>query len=220
MGGIAAIAKSLGHRVTGSDANVYPPMSTQLENLGIELIQGYGAEQLDLNADIIIVGNAMSRGKPVVEAMLDRGLRYTSGPQWLCEQVLHGRHVIAVAGTHVISHDSAIAVVGNVYTHPTHRGQHLAQATTSAVTSQLLKFCREVVLSVDPTNSAAVRAYERLGYVEVARLIEGAATRRDVLGAATIARRLLARLRGGGAGGEVVRVPREPGAKEQAVHGK
>ena len=100
MGGIAAIAKSLGHRVTGSDANVYPPMSTQLENLGIELIQGYGAEQLDLNADIIIVGNAMSRGKPVVEAMLDRGLRYTSGPQWLCEQVLQGRHVIAVAGTH------------------------------------------------------------------------------------------------------------------------
>ena len=128
--------------------------------------------------------------------------------------------LIAVAGTHVISHDSAIAVVGNVYTHPTHRGQHLAQATTSAVTSQLLKFCREVVLSVDPTNAAAVRAYERLGYVEVARLIEGAATRRDVLGAATIARRLLARLRGRGAGGEVVRVPREPGAKEQAVHGK
>ena len=100
MGGIAAIAKSLGHRVTGSDANVYPPMSTQLEKLGIELIQGYDAAQLDLNADIVIVGNAMSRGKPVVEAMLDRGLRYTSGPQWLCEQVLQGRHVIAVAGTH------------------------------------------------------------------------------------------------------------------------
>ena len=100
MGGIAAIAKSLGHRVTGSDANVYPPMSTQLERLGIELIQGYGAEQLDLNADIIIVGNAMSRGKPVVEALLDRGLPYTSGPQWLCEHVLQGRHVIAVAGTH------------------------------------------------------------------------------------------------------------------------
>ncbi len=100
MGGIAAIAKSLGNRVTGSDANVYPPMSTQLEKLGIELIQGYGAEQLDLNPDILIVGNAMSRGKPVIEAMLDRGLRYTSGPQWLCEQVLQGRHVIAVAGTH------------------------------------------------------------------------------------------------------------------------
>ncbi|MBS0612481.1 MAG: UDP-N-acetylmuramate:L-alanyl-gamma-D-glutamyl-meso-diaminopimelate ligase [Proteobacteria bacterium] len=100
MGGIAAIAKSLGFRVTGSDANVYPPMSTQLQALGIELIQGYGAEQLDLGADMIIVGNAMSRGKPVVEAMLDRGLAYTSGPQWLGEQVLRGRHVIAVAGTH------------------------------------------------------------------------------------------------------------------------
>ena len=100
MGGIAAIAKALGNRVTGSDANIYPPMSTQLENLGIELVQGYGAEQLDLKPDMIIVGNAMSRGRPVVEAMLDRGLPYTSGPQWLGEQVLRGRHVIAVAGTH------------------------------------------------------------------------------------------------------------------------
>jgi UDP-N-acetylmuramate: L-alanyl-gamma-D-glutamyl-meso-diaminopimelate ligase len=100
MGGIAALAKSLGHRVTGSDANIYPPMSTQLENLGIELTQGYGAEQLGLNPDMIIVGNAMSRGKPVVEAMLDRGMPYTSGPQWLGEQVLRGRHVIGVAGTH------------------------------------------------------------------------------------------------------------------------
>ena len=100
MGGIAAIAKALGFRVTGSDANVYPPMSTQLQALGIELIQGYDARQLDLGADMIIVGNAMSRGKPVVEAMLDRGLPYTSGPQWLGEHVLQGRHVIAVAGTH------------------------------------------------------------------------------------------------------------------------
>ncbi|MFO1469038.1 MAG: UDP-N-acetylmuramate:L-alanyl-gamma-D-glutamyl-meso-diaminopimelate ligase [Steroidobacteraceae bacterium] len=100
MGGIAAIAKALGYRVTGSDANVYPPMSTQLEQLGIELIQGYEASQLDIGADMIIVGNAMSRGKPVVEAMLDRGLAYTSGPQWLGENVLQGRHVLAVAGTH------------------------------------------------------------------------------------------------------------------------
>jgi len=100
MGGIAAIAKALGYRVTGSDANIYPPMSTQLQRLGIELIQGYDAQQLDVGADMIIVGNAMSRGKPVVEAMLDRGLAYTSGPQWLGEQVLRGRHVIAVAGTH------------------------------------------------------------------------------------------------------------------------
>jgi len=100
MGGLAAIAKAAGFRVTGSDLNVYPPMSTQLEALGIELIQGYGAEQLDLKPDIVVVGNALSRGAPVVEAMLDRGLAYASGPQWLSEQVLRHKHVIAVAGTH------------------------------------------------------------------------------------------------------------------------
>ena len=100
MGGVAAIAKAAGFRVTGSDLNVYPPMSTQLEALGIELFQGYGAEQLDLAPDMIVVGNALSRGSPVVEAMLDRGLAYTSGPLWLAEQVLRGRHVIAVTGTH------------------------------------------------------------------------------------------------------------------------
>src|ERR1700675_824055 len=100
MGGVAAIAKAAGFRVTGSDLNVYPPMSTQLEALGIELIQGYGAQQLDLRPDIVVVGNALSRGSPVVEAMLDRGLAYASGPQWLAEQVLRERHVIAVAGTH------------------------------------------------------------------------------------------------------------------------
>jgi UDP-N-acetylmuramate: L-alanyl-gamma-D-glutamyl-meso-diaminopimelate ligase len=100
MGGVAAIAKSAGFRVTGADLNVYPPMSTQLEALGIEFVQGYGAEQLDLQPDIVVVGNALSRGSPVVEAMLDRGLPYTSGPQWLAEQVLGLKHVIAVAGTH------------------------------------------------------------------------------------------------------------------------
>jgi UDP-N-acetylmuramate: L-alanyl-gamma-D-glutamyl-meso-diaminopimelate ligase len=100
MGGVAAIAKAAGFRVTGSDLNVYPPMSTQLEALGIELIQGYAAEQLDLRPDIVVVGNALSRGSPVIEAMLDRGMAYTSGPQWLAEQVLHEKHVIAVAGTH------------------------------------------------------------------------------------------------------------------------
>jgi UDP-N-acetylmuramate: L-alanyl-gamma-D-glutamyl-meso-diaminopimelate ligase len=100
MGGVAAIAKSAGFRVTGADLNVYPPMSTQLEELGIEFIQGYGAEQLDLRPDIVVVGNALSRGSPVVEAMLDRGMAYTSGPQWLAEQVLREKHVIAVAGTH------------------------------------------------------------------------------------------------------------------------
>jgi UDP-N-acetylmuramate: L-alanyl-gamma-D-glutamyl-meso-diaminopimelate ligase len=100
MGGVAAIAKSAGFRVTGADLNVYPPMSTQLEALGIELFQGYGAEQLDLRPDIVVVGNALSRGSPVVEAMLDRGMAYTSGPQWLAEHVLRDKHVIAVAGTH------------------------------------------------------------------------------------------------------------------------
>ena len=100
MGGLAAIAKAAGFRVTGSDLNVYPPMSTQLEALGIELIQGYGAGQLEPRPDIVVVGNALSRGSPVVEAMLDRGLAYTSGPQWLSEQVLREKHVIAVAGTH------------------------------------------------------------------------------------------------------------------------
>ena len=100
MGGVAAIAKAAGYRVTGSDLNVYPPMSTQLEALGIELFQGYGPEQLDAAPDIVVVGNALSRGSPVIEAMLDRGLPYTSGPLWLAEQVLHQKHVIAVAGTH------------------------------------------------------------------------------------------------------------------------
>jgi UDP-N-acetylmuramate: L-alanyl-gamma-D-glutamyl-meso-diaminopimelate ligase len=100
MGGVAAIAKSAGYRVTGSDLNVYPPMSTQLEALGIDFVQGYGAEQLDLKPDIVVVGNSLSRGSPVVEALLDRGLPYTSGPLWLAEQVLHDRHVIAVTGTH------------------------------------------------------------------------------------------------------------------------
>src|SRR5579871_5438482 len=100
MGGVAAIAKSAGFRVTGSDLNVYPPMSTQLTALGIEFVQGYGAEQLDLNPDVVVVGNALSRGRPVIEAMLDRGMAYTSGPLWLAEQVLRKRHVIAVTGTH------------------------------------------------------------------------------------------------------------------------
>ncbi len=100
MGGVAAIAKAAGYRVTGADLNVYAPMSTQLQELGIDFIQGYGAEQLALRPDIVVVGNALSRGSPVVEAMLDRGIAYTSGPQWLAEQVLREKHVIAVAGTH------------------------------------------------------------------------------------------------------------------------
>jgi UDP-N-acetylmuramate: L-alanyl-gamma-D-glutamyl-meso-diaminopimelate ligase len=100
MGGVAAIAKAAGFRVTGSDLNVYPPMSTQLTALGIDYVQGYGADQLDLKPDIVVVGNALSRGSPVVEAMLDRGIPYTSGPLWLADHVLRDRHVLAVAGTH------------------------------------------------------------------------------------------------------------------------
>ncbi|XPF93509.1 UDP-N-acetylmuramate:L-alanyl-gamma-D-glutamyl-meso-diaminopimelate ligase [Colwellia sp. RE-S-Sl-9] len=100
MGGIAAIAKQLGHRVSGCDANVYPPMSTQLEELGIELKQGYQIEHLKDEPDLVIVGNAMSRGNPMVEYVLDRNIAYTSGPQWLLENVLKDRWVLAVSGTH------------------------------------------------------------------------------------------------------------------------
>jgi UDP-N-acetylmuramate: L-alanyl-gamma-D-glutamyl-meso-diaminopimelate ligase len=100
MGGVAALAKAAGLRVTGSDRSVYPPMSTQLEALGIEIVSGYGADQLDPKPDLIVVGNALSRGMPVIEAMLDRGLPFLSGPAWLAQQVLRGRHVLAVAGTH------------------------------------------------------------------------------------------------------------------------
>lgn len=100
MGGLAILARQLGHTVTGSDANVYPPMSTQLEAQGISLIEGYDPSQLDSEPDLVVVGNAMSRGNPAVEAMLERGLRYTSGPQWLLEHLLQDRWVLAVAGTH------------------------------------------------------------------------------------------------------------------------
>ena len=100
MGGIAAIAKAAGHTVTGSDRNVYPPMSTQLRALGIELVEGFEAAQLDMAPDVVVVGNVMTRGVPVVEALLDRGLPYTSGPEWLAREVLKDRWVIAVAGTH------------------------------------------------------------------------------------------------------------------------
>jgi UDP-N-acetylmuramate: L-alanyl-gamma-D-glutamyl-meso-diaminopimelate ligase len=100
MGGIAAIARAAGHRVTGSDRNVYPPMSTQLESLGITVTEGFEAPQLDPAPDVVVVGNVMSRGTPVLEALLDRGLPYTSGPEWLAREVLRDRWVLAVAGTH------------------------------------------------------------------------------------------------------------------------
>src|SRR5699024_9384854 len=100
MGGLALIARAAGWRVTGCDANVYPPMSTQLEEQGITLIEGFGTEQLALQPDLYVIGNVMSRGNPLMEAILNQGLPYTSGPQWLGEQVLRGQHVLAVAGTH------------------------------------------------------------------------------------------------------------------------
>jgi len=100
MGGLALMARELGHRVTGSDQNVYPPMSTQLEEQGIKLFNGYDPANLDSRPDLVVVGNALSRGNPEVEAVLDRGLPYTSGAQWLHEAVLKDRWVLAVAGTH------------------------------------------------------------------------------------------------------------------------
>ena len=108
MGGVAALAREAGHRVTGCDAGVYPPMSDQLRALGIELIEGYGADQLALMPDVFVIGNVVSRARladgspkyPLMEAILDAGAPYISGPQWLLENVLQGRHVLAVAGTH------------------------------------------------------------------------------------------------------------------------
>ncbi len=100
MGSLALLARALGHTVTGSDANVYPPMSTQLECAGVTILEGYSVQHLQPAPDLVVVGNAMKRGMEVIEYMLDQGLRYTSGPQFLSEQVLQSRHVIAVAGTH------------------------------------------------------------------------------------------------------------------------
>ncbi|MEW6353594.1 MAG: UDP-N-acetylmuramate:L-alanyl-gamma-D-glutamyl-meso-diaminopimelate ligase [Pseudomonadota bacterium] len=100
MGGIAALARALGHEVSGSDQNVYPPMSTQLEQLGIRLCEGYKPAHLDPAPDCVVIGNALSRGNPAVEHVLNQGLPYTSGAQWLAEHVLQGRWVLAVAGTH------------------------------------------------------------------------------------------------------------------------
>jgi UDP-N-acetylmuramate: L-alanyl-gamma-D-glutamyl-meso-diaminopimelate ligase len=108
MGGLAALAREAGHRVTGCDAGVYPPMSDQLQALGIELMEGFGADQLALKPDMFVIGNVVSRQRlpdgqpkfPLMEALMDAGLPYTSGPQWLAEHVLQGRHVLAVAGTH------------------------------------------------------------------------------------------------------------------------
>jgi UDP-N-acetylmuramate:L-alanyl-gamma-D-glutamyl-meso-diaminopimelate ligase len=99
MGGIAAIAKEAGHAVSGADQNVYPPMSTQLEALGIKLVDGY-ERPIDADVESVVVGNALSRGKPVVEALLNSGRAYTSGPEWLADYVLRDKWVLAVSGTH------------------------------------------------------------------------------------------------------------------------
>ncbi len=100
MGGLALIARQLGYQVSGSDQNVYPPMSIQLEEQGIQLMEGYDAENLAGNPDCVIIGNALSRGNPEVEAVLNKGLKYMSGPQWLAEHVLQNKWVLGVAGTH------------------------------------------------------------------------------------------------------------------------
>jgi len=100
MGGIAVLAKQAGHRVTGCDANVYPPMSTQLEAQGITLIEGFGTDQIGLEPDVFVIGNVVSRSNPLMEEILNRGLSYVSGPQWLAENVLRDKWVLAVAGTH------------------------------------------------------------------------------------------------------------------------
>ncbi|NYT63450.1 UDP-N-acetylmuramate:L-alanyl-gamma-D-glutamyl-meso-diaminopimelate ligase [Alcaligenaceae bacterium] len=100
MGGLALIARAAGHTVTGCDTAVYPPMSTQLQEQGIRLVEGYDASQTSLKPDLYIIGNVVTRGYPLLEAILDQGLPYTSGPQWLGQHVLQGQHVLAVAGTH------------------------------------------------------------------------------------------------------------------------
>jgi len=100
MGGIAALAKQAGYRVTGSDANVYPPMSTQLESQGIDLIEGFAVDQLGLKPDVFVIGNVISRGNPLMEEILNRNLPYISGPQWLADNLLHDKWVLGVAGTH------------------------------------------------------------------------------------------------------------------------
>src|SRR3990167_4838267 len=98
MGGLAALAKAAGHTVTGCDANVYPPMSSQLEAQGIALIEGFAQEQVDLKPDLFVIGNVVSRGNPLMEEILNRGLAYTSGPQWLADTLLRDKWVLGVAG--------------------------------------------------------------------------------------------------------------------------
>jgi len=123
MGGVAALARQAGFRVTGCDANVYPPMSGQLAALGIDLIEGYDAGQLALAPDVWVIGNVVRRGNPLMEAILDRGDRYRSGPEWLAAQVLHGKHVLAVTGTH--GKTTTSAMLAWILEHAGHRPGYL-----------------------------------------------------------------------------------------------
>ena len=116
MAGIASLAKSKGFRVTGCDQNVYPPMSTQLEEQGIEIIEGFNPSQVELNPEIYIVGNIVKRGNPLMETILNESLAFQSGPQWLYENILHEKWVIAIAGTHGKTTTTAMPVS---YTHLT-----------------------------------------------------------------------------------------------------
>jgi UDP-N-acetylmuramate: L-alanyl-gamma-D-glutamyl-meso-diaminopimelate ligase len=100
MGGLAQLALASGHRVSGCDANVYPPMSDQLATAGVRLVEGYDAGQIALAPDVWVIGNVVTRGNPLMEAILDRGLPFVSGPQWLADHILPGKHVLGVAGTH------------------------------------------------------------------------------------------------------------------------
>lgn len=120
MGGIAVLARQAGHRVTGCDSNVYPPMSTQLTAQGIELIEGFSPDQLALKPDLFVIGNVVKRGNPLMEAILRRGLPYISGPQWLAEHVLHDKWVLAVAGTHGKTTTSAMLawILDDAQLHP------------------------------------------------------------------------------------------------------
>jgi UDP-N-acetylmuramate-alanine ligase len=133
MGGIAALAKQAGYRVTGCDANVYPPMSTQLEEQGIALIQGFGAEQLALNPDVFVIGNAVSRGNPLMEEILDRNLPYISGPQWLAENILQ-RGGVPVSASRATSSARSRAASDETY-HEDRRGasEHATTQSERAV---------------------------------------------------------------------------------------
>ena len=135
MGGLAAIAKAAGYRVTGCDANVYPPMSEQLAALGIELIEGYDSGQLKLAPDMWVIGNVVTRGNPLMEAILDRGERYVSGPQWLAEEVLHGKWVLAVAGTHgkttLILHNDVLSPCSVLFCRYRGAGKHQHKDSTN-----------------------------------------------------------------------------------------